>query len=83
MFTMAAVVQLVERPIVAWEVAGSSPVSRPVVSHGVDGRVRKPRTWTAWSGSGFSVAIARKSPSQHAGKASSRLGGRRDLSPLS
>ena len=29
-FAMAAVVQLVERPIVAWEVAGSSPVSRPV-----------------------------------------------------
>lgn len=27
---MVTVVQLVERPIVAWEVAGSSPVSRPV-----------------------------------------------------
>ena len=38
---MAAVVQLVERPTVAREVAGSSPVSRPIVSHGVVGRVRK------------------------------------------
>lgn len=38
---MAAVVQLVERPTVAREVAGSSPVSRPIVSHGVDGGVRK------------------------------------------
>lgn len=38
---MAAVAQLVERLVVAQEVAGSSPVSRPIVSHGVDGRVRK------------------------------------------
>lgn len=38
---MAAVVQLAERTIVACEVAGSSPVSRPVVSHGVDGRVKE------------------------------------------
>ena len=38
---MAAVVQLVERPVVIREVAGSSPVSRPVVSHGVGGRVQE------------------------------------------
>lgn len=38
---MVTVVQLVERPVVVREVAGSSPVSHPVVSHGVDGRVRK------------------------------------------
>lgn len=38
---MASVVQLVERTIVACEVAGSSPVSRPIVSHGVDGRVKE------------------------------------------
>lgn len=29
---MVTVVQLVERPIVAWEVAGSSPVSHPASS---------------------------------------------------
>ena len=38
---MVTVVQLVERLVVVQEVAGSSPVSHPVVSHGVDGRVRK------------------------------------------
>ena len=38
---MAAVVQLVERPVVVREVAGSIPVSRPVVSHGVGGRVQE------------------------------------------
>ena len=40
-FTMVLVVQLVERLTVAQEVAGSSPVSHPVISHGVDGKVRK------------------------------------------
>ena len=38
---MVTVVQLVERLVVVQEVAGSSPVSHPVVSHGVDGRIRK------------------------------------------
>lgn len=38
---MVTVVQLVERLVVIREVAGSSPVSHPNVSHGVDGRVRK------------------------------------------
>lgn len=32
---MVTVVQLAERPVVVREVAGSSPVSHPVVSHGV------------------------------------------------
>lgn len=41
-FTMVLVVQLVERPVVVREVAGSSPVKHPVVSHGVDGRVGNP-----------------------------------------
>lgn len=58
---MVTVVQLVERLVVIREVAGSSPVSHPNSSDGVDGRVRKHRTWTVWSGSGFSVAIAGKS----------------------
>ena len=39
--TMVLVVQLAERPVVVREGAGSSPVSHPVVSHGVDGKVRK------------------------------------------
>lgn len=38
---MVTVVQLAERPVVVREVAGSSPVSHPVVSHGVDGRVQE------------------------------------------
>lgn len=38
---MVSVAQLVERPVVVREVAGSSPVSHPNSSDGVDGRVRK------------------------------------------
>ena len=40
-FMMVSVAQLVERPVVVREGAGSRPVSHPVVSHSVDGRVRK------------------------------------------
>ena len=32
---MVSVAQLVERPVVVWEVAGSSPVSHPNSSDGV------------------------------------------------
>lgn len=38
---MVTVVQLVERPVVIREVAGSSPVSHPNSSDGVDGRVKE------------------------------------------